>query len=142
MPEPYFLTLAEVVAIHSDQIARYGGPAGIRDMALLEYAIAQPSAGFGGHYFHRNLHEMAAACAFHLCQNHPFFDGNKRVAIASALVFLCMNDIKISDPRSTLIEVMFNVAQSKLSKPELAATLKGLSRTMKFERFERKESKV
>ena len=93
MPEPYFLTLAEIVAIHSDQIARYGGRAGIRDMALLESATAQPSAGFGGHYFHRDLHEMAAAYAFHLCQNHPFFDGNKRVAIASALVFLRMNDI-------------------------------------------------
>ena len=127
MPEPYFLTLAEVVAIHSNQIARYGGRAGIRDMALLESAVAQPSAGFGGHYLHRDLHEMAAAYAFHLCQNHPFFDGNKRVAIAGALVFLRMNDIRISDPRSVLIKVMLSVAQSKVSKAELATTFRKLS---------------
>ena len=100
---------------------------GIRDMALLESATAQPSASFGGHYLHRDLHEMAAAYAFHLCQNHPFFDGNKRVAIASALVFLLMNDIRISDPRSSLIEVMLNVAQSKISKAELATTFRKLS---------------
>ena len=79
---------------------------GIRDMALLESATAQPSAGFGGHYLHCDLYEMAAAYAFHLCQKHPFFDGNKRVAIASALVFLRINDIRISDPRSTLTKVM------------------------------------
>ena len=99
---------------------------GIRDMALLESAIAQPSAGLGGHYFHRDLHEMAAAYAFHLCQNHPFFDGNKRVAIASALVFLRMNDMRISDPRSTLIEVMLSVAQGKVLKSELATTFRKL----------------
>ena len=127
MPEPYFLTLAEVVAIHVDQIARYGGRAGIRDMAFLESATAQPSAEFGGHYLHRDLHEMAAAYAFHLCQNHPFFDGNKRVALAGALVFLRMNDIRISDPRSTLTEVMLSVTQSKVSKAELAATFRKLS---------------
>jgi len=127
VPGLYFLTLAEVVAIHSDQISRYGGQAGIRDMALLESATAQPSAGFGGRYLHRDLHEMAAAYAFHLCQNHPFFDGNKRVAITSALVFLRMNDIRISDPRSSLIEVMLDVAQSKVSKAELAAIFRKLS---------------
>ena len=127
MSEFQFLTLAEVVAIHSDQIGRYGGEAGIRDMALLESAIAQPEASFGGQYLHRDLHEMAAAYAFHLCQNHPFFDGNKRVAIASAFVFLRMNDTRIVDPDSTLIQIMLDVAQGRINKAALASVLKKLS---------------
>ncbi len=120
MEEPYFLTLAEVVAIHSDQISRYGGEAGIRDTGLLESAVAQPQASFGGQRFHRDLYEMAAAYAFHICQNHPFFDGNKRAALASALVFFRLNGIRISDPNNSLIHTVIELAKGKLSKASLA----------------------
>lgn len=113
-----------MVAIHADQIGRYGGEAGIRDMGLLESAVAQPQCSFGGQYLHHDVFELAAAYGFHICQNHAFFDGNKRVALASALVFLRLNNIRISDPNCTLIDVMLSVAQNKKTKAELAAALK------------------
>ena len=74
-----FLTLDDVLESHREQIRVYGGSEGLRDLGLLESAIAQPPAGFGGVPLHRDLYEMAAAYLFHLVQNHPFIDGNKRV---------------------------------------------------------------
>ena len=127
MKEIFFLTLAEVVEIHADQIERYGGDPGIRDSQLLKSAIAQPHASFAGELFCHDLYEMAAAYAFHICQNHPFFDGNKRVALASALVFLWMNGVRVSDPKSSLIAVMKDVAQGRLGKDRLAVVLRQLS---------------
>jgi glutathione S-transferase len=72
--ETLFLTLAEAIEIHSDQIHRYGGQAGLRDLALLESVLAQPEASFAGKWLHGDQYEMAAAYAYHLCQNHPFVD--------------------------------------------------------------------
>src|SRR5207248_2376813 len=80
MKDPRFLTLDEVLAIHSDQVRQYGGSGGIRDVGLLSSALAMPRASFGGQYLHPSLHEMAAACLFHLVQNHPFIDGNERIS--------------------------------------------------------------
>lgn len=91
--EPTFLTIDEVLAIHQDQIARYGGSAGVRDWGLLQSAIAMPAATFGGQFLHGDLSEMAAACLFHIVQNRPFIDGNKRVGAVAAYVFLALNDI-------------------------------------------------
>src|SRR5207245_5063328 len=88
-----FLDLAEVTEIHRDQIERYGGAHGVRDQGLLESALAMPQAGMAGEYFHTDLFEMAAAYLFHLAKNHPFIDGNKRVAAMAAFVFLAMNDV-------------------------------------------------
>ena len=93
METPRFLTLVEVVTILQDQITRYGGEYGIRDMGLLSSAIAVPQATFAGERLHTDLFEMAAAYAFHICQNHPFLDGNKRVGLAAALVFLDLNGV-------------------------------------------------
>jgi death-on-curing protein len=84
MDSPRLLTLAEVLTILQDQITRYGGDYGLRDLGLLSAAVAVPQASFGGHWAHEDLYEMAAAYAFHISQNHPFVDGNKRVALASA----------------------------------------------------------
>lgn len=84
----YFLSLEDVLEIHADQIQRYGGKMGIRDQKLLLSAIAQPSSKFDGKYLHKSLHKKAAAYLFHICMNHPFIDGNKRVALVSMLVFL------------------------------------------------------
>lgn len=66
--------------IYCNQIDLYGGAHGIRDLGLLQSALAMPSAGFGGEFFHIDIFEMAAAYAFHIAQNHPFLDGNKRTA--------------------------------------------------------------
>ena len=68
---PEFLSLAEALEIHRDQIERYGGNTGIRDLGLLQSALAMPAAGFGERYLHTDLFEMAAAYLFHIVQNHP-----------------------------------------------------------------------
>ncbi|MCK4515140.1 MAG: type II toxin-antitoxin system death-on-curing family toxin [Spirochaetaceae bacterium] len=127
MRSPRFLTLAEVLSILQDQITRYGGEFGIRDLNLLSSAIAVPQASFGGQTLHADLFEMAAAYAFHICQNHPFLDGNKRVAFASALVFLDLNGVNISDPEERLYPMMMKVARGDAGKPLIAETFRNLA---------------
>lgn len=122
-----FLTLAEVIAIHAGQIERYGGGAGIRDIGLLSSAIAVPYASFSGTFLHADVFEMAAAYAFHICQNHPFIDGNKRTALASALVFLEMNGIGLSDPQGKLYHAMISIASGELNKSEFSKILENLA---------------
>ena len=121
-----FLTLAEVTEIHADQIEHYGGTAGTRDINLLSSAVAMPYASFSGDFLHRDIYEMAAAYAFHICQNHPFIDGNKRTALASALVFLEVNGSSISDSEGRLYEATMDLASGKLKKEEFANILRNL----------------
>ena len=121
---PAFLSLADVLRIHVDQVERYGGRAGIRDQGLLQSALAMPGASFGGEFLHRSLYEVAAAYAFHLCQNHPFVDGNKRTGLTSALVFLDINGISIDDPGGILYQAMMDVASGALGKLALAEILR------------------
>ncbi len=125
-PEPLFLTLAEVVEIHSDQIKHYGGTTVIRDLHLLQSALAQPEASFGGEWLHEDIFEMGAAYAFHLCQNHPFFDGNKRTALAASLTFLKLNGIAVLDPKQRLVDAVLLMADGKLNKKEFAKILREL----------------
>ena len=127
MRQPIFLTLAEVIDVHGNQIELYGGQNGVRDFGLLQSAVAQPEASFAGQWLHEDIFLMAAAYAFHLCQNHPFFDGNKRTALASALVFLELNGISLDDPKDKLLEATLSIAKGKLSKPQFAQILKELS---------------
>jgi death-on-curing protein len=94
--EPIFLTLSQVLRLHKRQIERFGGADGIRDVGLIESAIAQPRQGFGGEYVHQTLAEMAAAYLFYLVKNHGFVDGNKRVGMAASLAFLKINGIDTS----------------------------------------------
>lgn len=81
--DPEYLTTEDVLEIHADQIERYGGSGGIRDRGLLEAAVAMPQASFDGQLLHGDLFEMAAAYLYHLVQNHPFVDGNKRAGTAA-----------------------------------------------------------
>ena len=128
MADPVFLTLAEVIEVHVDQIRRYGGQAGLRDLGLLQSALAQPQASFAGQWFHNHLYPMAAAYTYHLSQNHPFIDGNKRTALASALVFLELNGISLLDPRGRLKNAMFRIASGKMKKEEFERLLRKLPR--------------
>ena len=121
-----FLTLAEVIEIHNDQLRRYGGAPGMRDIALLSSALAMPYASFSGELLHADLIDMAAAYAFHISQNHPFIDGNKRTALASALVFLDMNGIRISGPSGDLFDAMISIATGKMNKTAFAILLRSL----------------
>ncbi|TVR05696.1 MAG: type II toxin-antitoxin system death-on-curing family toxin [Spirochaetaceae bacterium] len=127
MDTPRFLTLSQVLTILRDQIARYGGDFGVRDVGLVSSAIAVPQSTFEGKHLHSDLHEMAAAYAFHLSQNHPFVDGNKRVALAAALVFLDLNGVTFTDPGDRLYPLMMSVASSKAQKPEIATVLRELA---------------
>ncbi|MEA4924198.1 MAG: type II toxin-antitoxin system death-on-curing family toxin [Syntrophomonadaceae bacterium] len=121
-----FLTLAEVVEVHKDQIDRYGGHPGIRDYDLLSSAVAAPKATWNGEYLNNDIFEMAAAYIFYICQDHPFVDGNKRTALASGLVFLEINDISIMDEKGNLYPAVMSIALGQLNKTEMAAILRGL----------------
>ena len=126
MPEPLFLTLAEILEIHNNQVKVYGGKTGLRDLGLLRSATAQPQAGFGGEFLHEDLYTMAAAYAFHIAQNRPFIDGNKRTGLVAALVFLEMNNISIHDPKQKLLKGMLEMAEGKIDKIGLAQILRSL----------------
>ena len=129
MAEPLFLVLAEVIEVHADQVKRYGGHDGVRDFGLLASALAQPEASFTGEWLHRGLYDMAAAYAYHLCQNHPFIDGKKRTALACALVFLELNGVSVRDPEALLKDAMRNIASGKMSKSQCAQLLRRLPYT-------------
>lgn len=98
MREPEFLDVEEVIALHGRQLEEFGGSSGIRDRGLLESAVAMPAATFGGAFVHEDLFAMAAAYAFHIAENQPFVDGNKRAGLYAALAFLRMNGYRVVDP--------------------------------------------
>lgn len=122
-----FLTLAEIIEIHNNQILLYGGEPGVRDFSLLSSAIAIPRSTFEGNYLYNDIFEMAAAYIYHICQNHPFVDGNKRVALAAGLIFLDLNNITIDDPNGELYRMMINVASGKINKDKIKSILKQLA---------------
>ncbi len=122
--EPLFLTLDEVVAIHRDQIERYGGSLGVRDWGLLQSAIAMPAATFGGQFLHGDLCEMAAAYLFHIVQNHPFIDGNKRVGAVAADVFLTLNNTRLTAGENQYADLILSVARGETSKSAAAEFLR------------------
>jgi death-on-curing protein len=114
-----FLTLSEVLVILEDQIKNYGGAYGVRDLNLLSSAMYMPQSSFGGEYLHKTIPAMAAAYAFHICQNHPFIDGNKRVALASSLVFLDINGIIFNCKDEELYDEIMEVAKGEIKKEGL-----------------------
>jgi death on curing protein len=114
-----FLTLSEVLLILDDQIKNYGGKYGIRDINLLSSAIYMPESSFNGQYLHETIPAMAVAYAFHICQNHPFIDGNKRVALASSLVFLDINRYELNCKNEILYNKILDVAKGETKKEEL-----------------------
>ena len=115
-----FLTIDDVMELHAGQIAAYGGSDGLRSLDLLQSAIAQPQAMFSGVFLHTDIFQMAAAYLFHLVQNHPFIDGNKRIGLEAGLVFLQMNGYSIETEDVFLVELILGVAQGKIDKPEIA----------------------
>ncbi|MFI4910983.1 MAG: type II toxin-antitoxin system death-on-curing family toxin [Sedimentisphaeraceae bacterium JB056] len=115
-----FLDFGKILRIHNELIAHYGGSHGIRDSELLKSAVEMPVASFDGRYLHQNIFEMAAAYMYHITQNHPFIDGNKRVGAASAIIFLSINDIEIENDQDGLIELSLKVASGKAYKEQIA----------------------
>src|SRR5271168_3665113 len=128
--EPVFLSLDEVLEIHEQQIERYGGAAGLRDSSGLESAVATPQATFGGEFLHTSIPAMAAAYLFHLCQNHAFIDGNKRVGANAAITFLLMNDWEPTFAEQELVDLVLSVASVGLGKPRLVEVFESHCKTL------------
>ena len=124
MTEPLFLTLDEVLAIHADQIRRYGGQTGLRDLGLLQSALGMPETTFEGEFLHGTLFEMAAAYLFHIARNHPFVDGNKRTGLMCALVFLGLNGWRLEAESEALYELVDGVAPGSADKADVAVFLR------------------
>jgi death on curing protein len=119
-PEPIFLTITEILEIHTLQIRLFGGDPAVLNMGLLESAIAQPAMQFAGEYLHGDIETMAAAYLYHLAKNHPFADGNKRTATHAALVFLRMNGVSVTLPVDEAEQVVLAVAEGRMQKSEIA----------------------
>ena len=113
-----------VMIIHSDLLQRYGGRAGLRDLALLESAPAQPRITVGQKFVHKSLFDKAAAYGFHLCRNHPFIDGNKRVAFVMMDLFLQRNGREIVANEEDAYSLMIDLSSGKVSKAQLSSWLK------------------
>ncbi|HWB53963.1 MAG TPA: type II toxin-antitoxin system death-on-curing family toxin [Tepidisphaeraceae bacterium] len=118
---PIFLTLDHILRLHARQIEIFGGSDGMRDIALVESAMAQPRQAVGGQYLHKTLAEMAAAYLYYLAKNHGFVDGNKRVAAAAALTFLEMNGIDTNNIDETEMgDLTIAVASGTADKSNIA----------------------
>ena len=127
------LDVEAVLAIHEEVLAAHGGLPGLRDRGLLESAVAAPRASYGGEPLISDPVEVAAAYLFYLCRNHPFADGNKRTALAAALVFLEANGL-LPDPAAPQKAIddwealVLEVAASKLDREQAARRLRALLR--------------
>ena len=133
MPKREFrhLEVEAVLAIHAEVLAAHGGGAGLRDRGLLESAVAAPQASFGGQPLILDPVEIAAAYLFYLCRNHPFVDGNKRTALAAALVVLSENDLLANpdQPGQNIDEweaLVLDVASSRIDRDQTTTRLKSL----------------
>ncbi|HUT56342.1 MAG TPA: type II toxin-antitoxin system death-on-curing family toxin [Phycisphaerae bacterium] len=118
--QPLFLDIDRVVRTHLSLIERYGGVEGLRDVGLLHSAIAMPQASFGGEFLDGDIFEMAAAYLYHIVQNHPFLDGNKRTGAATAIIFLAMNGVELEADEEGLVELTLDVAEGKAGKQQIA----------------------
>ena len=122
----FYLTVDIVREIHEEAIANFGGLDGVRDISLLESAVAAPQAGFGGKSAFCDLTEVAAACLFYLCRNQPFVDGNKCAALGACLVFLRLNGIEPKPDAPAWKELTLVVAAGGLDRDKATALLRKL----------------
>ena len=125
MPDPIFLTLAEVAYLHAESLARWGGLEGVGDPGLVDSPLA--SAMNSWHYGDADLFEIAAAYAFHLAESQAFTDGNKRTGAAAALAFLAKNGLPALVDDGTIYEAMMAVAKKQMNKADLAGVLRRIA---------------
>lgn len=124
MQDIIFLSVDDVLLLHTDTIDIDGGSHGVRDHGLLDAAVAMPRQQFGGEYLHEDLAAMAAAYLFHVAQNHPFVDGNKRAAVMAALAFLAVNSVDLAMAPHELEAITLKVAAGELAKEKLTRWLR------------------
>lgn len=127
-----FFTVEQVIEIHDAFLEDHGGFPGIRDKGLLISSVEMPRASMFGEYLHKTICDKAAAYLFHIVQNHPFNDGNKRTGALTTILFLEENGIKIAFSDQDYEEFVVNVAQGQKNKEEIAYFLKhGKEKTIK-----------
>lgn len=119
-----FLSIDDVLRIHEIALRDQGGDPSIRDMGLLESALAQPKQQFAGDYLHPDIPSMAAAYAFHICLNHPFVDGNKRAGTAAMIMFLSDNGWCFDATADEAEPVILKLAAGTLPKTDLTHWLR------------------
>ena len=122
------LTVEIVREIHREMLAAFGGADGVRDLGLLESAVAAPQATFGGASPFADIVEIAAAYLFYLCRNHAFVDGNKRTAMTAAIVFLRLNDVEPALDGPEWEALVLDVAASRIDRDETTVRLRKLVR--------------
>ena len=112
-------------------IARFGGSEGLRDLTLLESAVAAPQASFGGKSPYADRAEIAGTYLFYLCRNHPFIDGNKRAALGAGIVFLRLNGIESAPDGPQWEELTLGVASGELDRGQATKRLRNLVKKAK-----------
>jgi death-on-curing protein len=118
-----YLSLGEVVRLHQMLIESSSGASGVRDLGLLDSALAQPRATFDGRDLHPTLLDKAAALCASLVQNHPFVDGNKRVGHAAMATFLMLNGYDIAATADEQEQLILDLAAGRLRREDLAVWL-------------------
>lgn len=121
---PRFLSVQEILELHERLVERFGGSHGLRDLGMLESAVAMPQAGFGEAYLHEDIFEMAAAYLFHIVMNHPFIDGNKRTGTHAALVFLADNGYAVTLSQDEKYDLVIGVCEGTVTKKALASAFR------------------
>jgi len=119
MSEPEWLEIDIVLDFHAEQLALFGGADGVRDLGLLESALARPINKFA--YGETDLAVLAAAYGFGIARNHPFVDGNKRTALASMIVFLGLNRIDLDAPQEDATAIVLSLAAGEITEDVLAS---------------------
>ena len=131
-PENCFHLTVEIVReMHAEAITQFGGSDGVRDLTLLESAVAAPQASFAGESPYKDLVEVAAAYLFFLCRNHPFIDGNKRTALGACLVFLRLNGVEPNPDGAEWEQLTMDVAGSRIDRDQTTKRLRKLVRRRK-----------
>ncbi len=119
MTEPEWLDIDIVLDFHAEQLALFGGADGIRDLGLLESALARPVNKFA--YGETAIAALAAAYGFGISRNHPFIDGNKRTSLASMIVFLGLNGIDLDAPPEAATAMILGLAAGEITEDVLAS---------------------
>ena len=127
MSEPIWVLAESVKAIHKRQIAEHGGDAGIRDSGLLESALAKPKNTFFYAKGKSSIPDLAAAYAYAIAKNHPFIDGNKRVAFVVSMLFMTLNGWKVAASQDMLYATFRDLAAGKISEEQLVLWFNSIS---------------
>jgi death-on-curing protein len=123
VPKITFLTIEQILLIHEDQVERYGGSSGMRDLSLLESAVYRPQTTFNGTYLYASIYDMTAVLIHSLILNHPFVDANKRVGMVAGIVFLAINNYELLVSEHEFLEIALKITEKEISTEELSSWL-------------------